>query len=194
MMGRKSKSEMLLQCLHGPDPALFANSHGHAYLRSSPALPRETVLLDFELQGQSKPKQLYSCTGSSVSSPVDWLENFKTFLSRRQAGNLIAGRALSPMCNAVCYFASDLGGTSDVAQLLADLIKEEPSSDLPLECLPRVVVIVETSLARSDCVAAEAVLMDDISSLVQASAVLKNIHLPNIIRGIAAGSKAFSSH
>lgn len=146
MIGRKSKTD----ALRGLLPAsykIIASGHGQAFLAAdlSPKAEGPMLYIDYELQTCDLPKWHDACgTGSSVSRTVDLLAHGPQPWSRRRVGNLLCGRAIAPLCDTLCYFASDCGGLRTVAAMIAELMSEDATVDAPLQCLPRVVVVVDT--------------------------------------------------
>ena len=169
LIGCRAKANILRHWLQS-NTCFLANPHGHMYAWSDRMLSQDVVYLDFELHTHGKARQLYvkSQAPPKIRS-VDWLQSPHGPLTRRRVGNLIAGRALGPVCCTMCYFASDLGGIRGVAALIAALVKEQPASDLPFECLPRALVVVESASSQLDCTTAKSELLCDLADLMTGS-------------------------
>lgn len=147
LVGKKIKTEILRDLLNHSDDKALDSVHGQILLWRDPATSRSAmprVYIDYEAQVYHGPAQwsMAQGVGPETLHVVDWLAAVP--LGRSKITNLLCNRVLSPMCDVVCYFASDLGGIKGVAQLLAEQAKELPACDMPSTSLPRILVIVET--------------------------------------------------
>ena len=148
LVGRQRKSGILQQLLQGGDQCLPLEPHGQVYLWLDPS-SMGMLYVDCELHGPECPSAVDG-VGPPLRRTADWHGLTDGPYTRRRVANLITGRAISSLCDIICYFASDLGGTRAVASLLAAQIVEQPATDQPFECLPRVLVIVDTNSQRFD--------------------------------------------
>ena len=175
MVGRKAKSEVLRRFLPSTSRDLLIDSHSQVHVWNDPQTGQDMMYVDFELQAYETPrKDQDDNAGPTVLRVADWLGSARGSFTRRRVGNLISGRAIAPLCHTVCYFASDLGGTRGVATLIAQLLAESPASDLPYECLPRILVIVDTASEIFDCRTAEDTLFQAICDSAAATTEVKD--------------------
>ena len=97
-----------------------------------------------------------------VMRTANWLDSTDGPFTRARVAHLVCGRVLFPLADVVCYFASDLGGMKAVAGLLATHLRLPPPSDISTECLPQVLVVVETAAKNFNCATAESKLINAI--------------------------------
>ena len=162
MIGRAKKSAMLQQLLRGGDHHFLDQPHGQVHLWKDPSAI-ESVFIDSELHSHDVPQWTFVDYDSpEVMRTAYWLDRTDGPFTRTRVGHLISGRVLSPIADVLCYFAADLGGTKAVAALLAAHIRLPPPSDTPDNCLPRVLIVVETASKNFDCAVAEGILLDTI--------------------------------
>ena len=167
LVGRKAKSAMLRHLLPDVHQDCFADPHGQAFLWRD-AENGGHIFVDFELHNYDKATLSLSNGLDAVTTrTVDWVTLSGRSHTRREFGNLFSGRALAPMCQVLCYFASDLGGLRGVAALLATQILSQPASDLPLRCLPRVLIVVDTAARAFDPCAVRSATMDAIAHILR---------------------------
>jgi len=164
LIGRRTKSGMLQQFLRGTDDGVLSQPHGQVLFWPDPS-ENDIVYVDCELHSSectTVPSGAVSCY------TADWHGSTDGPFTRRRIGNLFASRAIGPLCNVVCYFASDMGGIRAVASLLASQLLDVAPTDLPYECLPRILVVVETSSQRFDEHVCENSVLEMISDVFRA--------------------------
>ena len=167
LVGRKAKSAMLRHLLPDIHRDCFADPHGQAFLWRD-AENEGHIFIDFELHNYDKATLAMSNRLDAVTTrTVDWMTLSGRSHTRREFGTLLSGRALAPMCQVLCYFASDLGGLRGVATLLAAQILPQPASDLPRRCLPRVLIVVDTAARAFDPSAVRSATVDAIDQILR---------------------------
>lgn len=166
LIGRKTKSEVLRQWMGVQGSQTLAAPHGEVILWGD-RTSSDNVYIDFELQSYDKARSSApKSSGETLTRVAHWLGGIKGPITRRRVGNLLSARAIAPLCNTVCYFASDFGGPKGVASLLAAQLSEDPSTDLPMQCLPNVLVVVDTPANEFDSQAVEASIMEMIAEIM----------------------------
>lgn len=166
MVGRKVKSEFLRNWIQGADKSFLYESHGQVHLwRSNQNFgnANDIVFIDHELQIPNA-SQWNNVTGEGPQKHrvISWTNSLSGPWTRRRIGNLLCARVFGLLSCVICYFASDLGGSGVVAELLAEQAVEKPASDLPEKCLPPVFVVLETVAKDFDAATAEMELREHI--------------------------------
>ena len=156
MVGRKSKTEVL-QHLVQAEHDFIAEPHGQVLLRKD-SYSTDSIYIDYELHACDSSRE--DRPGPTVTRFANWMDSTKGPFTRSRVGNLLCGRAIAPIANVVCYFASDFGGVKSVAALLAAQVQGCPPSDVPFECLPRILIVVDTVAKRFDAEAAKEVVLE----------------------------------
>lgn len=171
MVSRRMKSELLRNLITGPSRSLLSCGHAQAYLWQDTSSKSElpAIYVDYELQSND-PARLGRPvgTGPSVRRTIDLLSHRCEHWSRKSVGNLLCGCAIAPLCDTLCYFASDLGGIRPVATLLAEQLCHATPAEMPRSALPRVLVVVETSSSTFDPYVTESRITDMINTLLHA--------------------------
>ncbi|KAK6437815.1 hypothetical protein LTR95_005990 [Oleoguttula sp. CCFEE 5521] len=152
MIGKRSKSEMLRQMLGREARGALLGGHGQVYLwRTEFGENLPIVLIDYELHVADATRSfLHKTGGPTTVRRVDLLARKDAPSNRRHFANMLAARAISPLCDTICYFAADLNGLRGVAELLARQIMQEPPALMPRAALPRVIVVYESSAKQLD--------------------------------------------
>lgn len=151
------------ELLCGADRDILIEPHGKVLLWQDPSA-LESIFVDFELHAHDVPQWTFDETsGPTISRTANWLESTKGPFTRGRVANLICGRALAPLADVLCYFTPDFGSIKAVAAQLAAQLMEVPPSDLPFECLPRVLVVVNTNAKSFDCASTESAIVDAIA-------------------------------
>ncbi|PPJ60731.1 hypothetical protein CBER1_11369 [Cercospora berteroae] len=170
LIGKRLKSEILRHFLRKSDDGFLADRHGQVYLWKDPKtqhLAAPTVFVDYELQSYHDSQWCgFVGPGECSVRSVDWIAGQPGVLARRSLGTLLSGRVFGPLCDTLCYFASDLGGLRSVASYLAEQAGLPPVSDLPTQALPSVVVVVETAAKTYDCHLGTSNLLESISHIM----------------------------
>lgn len=167
LIGRKAKSTMLRQILPDIHPDCFATPHGQAFMWHDTEDAGQ-ILVDFELHNYDKGTPMVPTINEViVTRNIDCTTLSEQSYTRRQFGNLFSGRALAPMCHTLCYFASDLGGLRGVATLLATQMLQPSASNLPTDCLPRVLIVIDTAARNFSPGAVVSSIMEAIAHLLK---------------------------
>ncbi|KAK6436023.1 hypothetical protein LTR95_007787 [Oleoguttula sp. CCFEE 5521] len=174
MVGRRSKSDLLRQFL-GVDPrGILLGGHGQAYLwQANLSKDISTVFVDYELQAWDTGKIfLQRNTRPTTKRTIDLMAHGLEPLTRRRIANELCGRSILPLCDTLCYFASDLGGLKGVASLIAEQIVHQPASVMTFAALPRILVVFESAARHFDSHSIESKLLQLVRDItVQACGV-----------------------
>lgn len=163
MIGKKTKSDLLQTLADKVTKGALPRLHSQAYLHTDRSIKADapTIYVDYELQSWdvAQPNEF---TGGTIPQrhAIDLLAQSDQQWPRRKVGNMLCGQSIAPLCDALCYFAMDLGGLKPVAASLAEHILHTPSTEIPLSAMPRVLVIVETSARSFDAHATEARILE----------------------------------
>ncbi len=163
VVGRRAKSDFLRQNLQSIDGGVLAEPHGQVFLWPDPT-QHDTLFIDYEFHHPDNPA---SPDGPCVTRVADWHGSTDGPFTRRRVGNLILGQALGPVCHVICYFAADVGAIRPLASLLAANIMRSPTTDLSSECLPQLLIVVETTSMTFDEHACETSLLEMIFCILR---------------------------
>ncbi|KAF2212515.1 hypothetical protein CERZMDRAFT_117698 [Cercospora zeae-maydis SCOH1-5] len=170
LIGKRSKSEILRYFLRKTDEGFLSDRHGQVYLWKDLKTQQAdvpTIFVDYELQGYHDSQWSEDVgPGVRLDRNVDWVTMKPGVLSRRSLATLLCSRVFGPLCDTLCYFSADLGGLRVVASYLAEQASSAPVSDLPLQVLPSVVVVVETTAKTYDCHFGTSTLLEAVSNIM----------------------------
>lgn len=169
MVGRRVKFEILSQLIKGSAHGFLGNRYGQVHLWCDPESSDSTqprIFVDFELQSQLSAHNTVAGLGPEVHRLLDWVDHSCAPLTRRRINNWLAGRVIGCLSDVICCFASDMSGIRGVATFIADQVKQDPPSDLPIDLLPRMLVVVDTASVSYDSAVAERKLLTSVKSML----------------------------
>lgn len=143
LIGKHEKSNVLRELLP-PDTQYPLVPHGQVYLWPDPATrltDTPTIFVDCELHSPNSTQQRdpVSYIAPELSTKIAGLP----YGDQVQTGARFTVNVLLPISTILYYFASDFGGTNEIARLLATQLSIPFHVETPQAVLPRIVVVTD---------------------------------------------------